>query len=192
MPSIRVKYMIFMDYFQDKDLRSNVAAASKTVFGGMSIMHRKCFLGQRRRPMCVHGRQERLLFSTTTVCGPTGKKPSSRTVEPKMARVGLPSAVDKCMRPESLVSAISTLFKAQADCMRVSFPARSMPAPSRFLFIADVNSASFASPRKRICAPDSRISFFAATAKRSAGHRFVSRLAPGAMQMNNRPGCQPF
>ena len=60
----------------------------------------KCPKGQLRRPTWEHGRHHKFAFSKTILFALYGKKPSSLTVEPNSAAIGLSTAAVTCIKPD--------------------------------------------------------------------------------------------
>lgn len=89
----------FKNYFFNESIFEQ---ASTTFSTEISFIHRKCFLGHDSRPICEQGRHERSFRSNTTDFVPTGKNPSSFTVEPKMATRFRFIAAATCINPVSL------------------------------------------------------------------------------------------
>ena len=85
-----------------------------TVSGSISVIHLKCFFGHLRRPTCEQGRHLILLFSMIVLSALYGKKPSSLTVDPKMAKTGVLTAAAKCIKPESLLTTAFARLKMTA------------------------------------------------------------------------------
>lgn len=97
---------------------------SITLLTSISIMQRKCPLGQRSRPIVVQGRQGSSATSITIERVPYGAKPNSCTVEPNSATTGRFRADAICAIAESFVTTTSQLSSAAAVCSHDVFPAK--------------------------------------------------------------------
>ena len=102
---------------------STAARTSSTV---TPRKHPACPCQQNLAPCGAHGRQARSR-SRTVSRSPSGPKPKSRTVEPKMATTGTPSATARCMIPESFVTSARQRSRIALSGRSV---ARTTPSPS--------------------------------------------------------------